>query len=65
MSDWVKLAEKVPQDGQDVLCYFGEIIPMEVLLFNKSLECFQLSGQSMDLIAEPPSHWMPLPEPPK
>lgn len=77
MSEWIKCSERLPENGDLVICT-GHI-------FNKPengqwVECsifddddFYAVGQSdegescadFDIHMHPPTHWMPLPEPPK
>lgn len=64
---WIPVAERLPVDGEWVLCYDGSV---EVKVFERTHSgpifydgdtyCYSPVGRLSNV-----THWMPLPEPPK
>lgn len=48
---------------EDVLCYWGEHVPMDVGVYIGN-DAWQESTDRGDLFDVEPTHWMPLPPPP-
>lgn len=68
MSEWISVKDRLPSESKDVLLMF----PMNMAVgFLKNGEWFVNSGCNWytavieDDGDEPPTYWMPLPEPPK
>lgn len=65
--DWIPIAERMPEEGEMVLCwqsgaaicaYWGPIMGGGVYWSVEKDQC------SLDTESSPITHWMPLPEPP-
>ena len=54
---WVPVSERLPEQGQEVIIYTGNILKPTVL-------AYQFWNPKYDTWAHV-THWMPLPEPPK
>lgn len=70
MSHWRRFPDVMPDDYTDVLCYFGDHVPMVVCTFGHDLHAhdgigWQTSGDDMHRLDANPTHWMPLPEAPQ
>lgn len=69
MSEWISVKDRLPGKGNDVLMYF-DTGNMAVGFWHDGDECFTFwsayadYGWYTDCDFEP-THWMPLPEPPK
>jgi uncharacterized protein DUF551 len=64
MSDWQPI-ESAPKDGTRVLCSFCKGEAPEVLYFSQGMWYSELEREGQSSFIFQPSHWMPLPEPPK
>ena len=65
--DWISVKDRVPEPDQDVLVYnpkdginLGEFDPDQVSEYDSGWTTFYEWAPTMS-----PTHWMPLPEPPK
>lgn len=77
MSDWIKCSERLPVNGQQVICsgfIFNEPEKgrwVSVSIFEDDdfySICQDGDGEdcaNFDTTMHPPTHWMPLPAPPK
>ena len=72
MSEWISVKKRLPEDGQDVFGFWppsyssGKKITganFSVVKFRKDNSWWSLEVTDCDFCS--PSHWMPLPEPPK
>jgi hypothetical protein len=63
MSEWISVKDRLPENGQRVLCY-------NKYMYVKDYDCvfydgdFNWTGSRIGQI-EGVTHWMPLPKPPK
>lgn len=67
MSEW-KAIDTAPKDGTEVLVSEGRDLPMYVAYWDDEVERWIDPGMSPHADAQfenAPTHWMPLPEPPK
>ena len=77
MSEWIKCSERMPEDGDIVICvgfvfnkpengqWVQPCIPEDGTFY---AICSDSDGEfcaDFDIEMHPPTHWMPLPEPPK
>lgn len=70
MSEWIKVEDKLPKDGENVIGFWpsrnGKKIDgknFAVTKFADDNSWWSLEDKDVDFCF--PSHWMPLPEPPK
>jgi len=69
MSDWIKTTDKMPDNPRpygfnNVIAYFGtDGGAVEEVMYNTKTRKFQYLD--FDEVRIIPTHWMPLPEPPK
>ena len=60
---WISVEDRLPEEGDEVLVYFdGVIAKSEIIMFDMITKypMWSYTGAGGD-----PTHWMPLPEPPK
>ena len=71
---WIKVTERLPEVEHNVLAVLdGQVCIMAYFWFHESGEKYQVWGYSYDGVNGDaifddnyyPTHWMPLPEPPK
>jgi len=61
---WISVEDKLPKIDEDVLLYWENDYPLDVgSMFKKNY--WQRANGDMSEYDAPPTHWMPLPEPPK
>jgi len=65
MSEWISVKDRLPEEEGEFLCCSNiitdeEHIWIEICYFYKSNEWIHYAGEDAF-----PTHWMPLPEPPK
>ena len=77
MSDWIKCSERMPENGANVICvgFIFDNPENGQWVVSCVFEDGTFYGQShdgqgeicidYDIEMHPPTHWMPLPEPPK
>lgn len=66
MSEWISVKDKLPEEGQKVLCYEPDVFPDERYRSDYDVAVYE-NGRwetSNYLGAYKPTHWMPLPPPP-
>lgn len=56
---WISVSDKLPEEGQEVVIHIGD--DNELVRFWN----YRWVGQEEWFILDLPTHWMPLPEPPK
>lgn len=72
---WIAVGERLPDEDDNVLCYFGDHCPPAVGIFSGIRETESRHGPAgqiwqdahgaMDEWDADPTHWMPLPSPPR
>lgn len=68
MSEWISVEDRLPKYACDVICYHkitGRFIGWLELLDPNIKDCHQWNNWEGERGIVPPTHWMPLPEPPK
>ena len=62
--EWIKVEDQIPDEGQDVLlfCYDQIIVGHCSIKRDGRVDFWSMHG---DKLYPAPTHWMPLPEPPK
>lgn len=66
MSKWISVEDRLPDAGQTVLVWANGCVHMSVHRLHGNLFSSSYSGaQESSSIGYKPTHWMPLPEPPK
>ncbi len=64
MAEWISVKDRLPNEGQEVLCYGGGNL-MNVYIYLDD-DCWEDEyGYWETAESEGITHWMPLPEPPK
>ncbi len=66
MSEWISVKDRLPTDDETVLCYQpGRTSALPVIAwYDEETKGFQVAFTWQELLIYP-THWMPLPEPPK
>ena len=64
-SDWISIANKPPDIGQDVLVYYGSFIGDLMYVYTYLGDGIWEDEYGYWQKDEPITHWMPLPKPPK
>lgn len=59
MSEWISVKDQLPRPGQEVLAFDDGILRVQAISSNGTWHPY-LNGRNCN-----PTHWMPLPEPPK
>jgi hypothetical protein len=66
---WISVSVRLPEEGEDVLCYWGDHLSYDVGTYSGQRDngwhIWQDSNGAMNEFDADPTHWMPLPEPPK
>lgn len=75
MTNWISVKDRLPKDTNDVMVYIGDVIAIGYIdadgewdispVPDMVSEPDQLSSWLDSRLIKPPTHWMPLPEPPK
>lgn len=61
--DWIKVEDQMPEEGQDVILACDGIVLVGYYLLSFAGEVQYWALHKYEKLN--PSHWMPLPEPPK
>lgn len=66
MSEWIKCSERMPPQGEMVICYSSYYQQVQNMTLRLSNERWwsDIDGDWQGLHKDVISHWMPLPEPP-
>ena len=67
MSEWIKCSERMPEDGEQVLCWFtplGKDKSHPTILYYKAEKESDRHSHFSPIREDLITHWMPLPEPP-
>jgi hypothetical protein len=59
---WIQVSERLPEASMDVLVWTGSVMVIARLVNDGGTQCWDSDDEVVDLF--PPTHWMPLPEPP-
>ncbi len=62
MSAWQPI-ETAPRDGAKILVWIFE--RHDIVRWDWQLECWVTPDELLEIGSKAPTHWMPLPEPPK
>ena len=61
MSEWINVKDRLPEDGEHVLCFHFLGSYLVAQHFDDDIDIWRMNGGKVrDIIS-----WMPLPEPPK
>ena len=60
--DWIKVEDKLPEEGQKVIYYFKKV-GVHVGLYNRLFGCDCFHGPN-GFLSNDVSYWLPLPDPP-
>lgn len=64
MSEWIKCSERMPEDYLPVLAFFDGLTT-RLVYFDSTSKCWWLADNPSYIGDFSPSHWMPLPPPPR
>jgi|AOAMet_66_BLW_10_1038536.scaffolds.fasta_scaffold04432_2 hypothetical protein len=59
-SKWICVYDRLPEEGKEVLCYYGDDITPDWTIDKLVNNCWEWYGDEDSL----PTHWMELPEAP-
>lgn len=68
MIQWISVKDKLPKDGDIVLCCYQGVYAYRVVSFWEDIQGlphFGIPSETDGKGSQPATHWMPLPEPPK
>ena len=66
MHDWIDVNERLPESGVDVLVWYGEwIVGPRINIMHRAWSYGRFYDHDGCSCGIQPTHWMPLPEPPK
>lgn len=64
MGEWIKCSERMPQDGQQVLCWLVRN-PRQLILYFKAEKESDRHSHFPPIRDDLITHWQPLPPPPE
>lgn len=64
MTNWISVKDRLPRDGEDVLAYMRGGLSLLTFISLQDPKGGVWMELGMELIGAP-THWMPLPDPPK
>lgn len=66
VSKWIPVKQRLPKQGKEVLIYcYNPFSGYPINYRIRVSKMLDLNGEYWDSTSIPPSHWMPLPKPPK